>query len=278
VQTWTCQSNVGSHTPEFVSSRCVAASSKWFWTCPNLWGEASISHHIPQEGSETDYKAIMSWRKYKCGSVWSEVSFRKQIALAFFSICFAAHCSRVVWSARFYRSALEIFVNKSDESSRRKACSLSHSKYIFIFKSCGWNCLISELAGLLRSCLICSGRRSQRISASYIYIAVFVYLSFLPIPSWLLKTKQHCLLMRIKVDEALLRTVSSSYMKYTCKQWIRIQFGHFLKKMWVVHKSTIVDEVMLVAWLFWVFLTCCQAGNKVVWARRLLPVPIIKRY
>lgn len=112
--------------------------------------------------------------------MWSEVSFRKQIALAFFPIGFAAHCSRVVWSARFYRSMFDIFVNKSEESSRHKACSLSHSKYIFILKSGGWNCLISELAGLLRSCLICSGRRSQRISTLYIYIALFIYLSIIP--------------------------------------------------------------------------------------------------
>lgn len=112
--------------------------------------------------------------------MWSEVSFRKQIALAFFPIGFAAHCSRVVWSACFYRSMFHIFVNKSEESSRRKACSLSHSKYIFILKSGGWNCLISELAGLMHSCLICSERRSQRISALYIYIALFIYLSIIP--------------------------------------------------------------------------------------------------
>lgn len=122
----------------------------------------------------------MSWRKYKCGSVWSEVSFRKQIALAFFPIGFAAHCSRVVWSTHFYCSTFDIFVNKSEESSRPKACSLSHSKYILILKSGCWNCLISELAGLLRSCLICSGRRSQRISMLYIYIALFIYLSIIP--------------------------------------------------------------------------------------------------
>lgn len=83
MQAWRCQSNVGSHTPELVSM-CCSLTVVILWTCPNLWGEPSISHHIPQEGSETDYKAITAWRKYKCGYVWSEVLFRKQIALAFF--------------------------------------------------------------------------------------------------------------------------------------------------------------------------------------------------